>query len=332
MHAAKFIPETATAPNRLETLHDNIYWAGSAARLSVVIPTWRCDASMLVDALARCQSSALAEIIVYDDGSCDHELLAQMQVGAGHTRAAVRIVSCWQNCGRAAARNAAARYARADWILLLDADMIPDGPRFIDGYLNAMDKLTEPAVVVGGYSLQHAPRDKEYALHRWHAEKFECVSALNRCMSPGRYVFSSNVMVHRSVLEECPFDEGFVGWGWEDVDWAFAAKDKFPIVHIDNTVTHLGLETAKLLMAKYARSGANFARLIERRPFEASSLPLYRAVKKAQRLPFRRLFKALAGGVAASRVMPVALRGRALKAWRALAYAASSDSRDKVEA
>lgn len=321
MHAVKFVPQAGEKPNLLETLHDNVYWAGASARLSIVIPAYRHDASMLVDALARCQSSALAEIIVYDDGSCDHELLAQMQVGAGHTRAAVRIVSCWQNRGRAAARNAAVQHARADWILLLDADMIPDSPRFIEGYLNAMDKVTEPVVVVGGYSLKNAPRDKAFALHRWQAETSECVSALDRCMSPGRYVFSSNVMAHRSVFQACPFDDGFAGWGWEDTDWGFSTKEKFQIVHIDNTATHLGLESARMLMRKYARSGVNFARLIERHPYEAAAMPIYRAARGAQRLPFRRLFKALAGGVAASGVMPTALRGPALKAWRTLVYA-----------
>jgi glycosyltransferase involved in cell wall biosynthesis len=276
---------------------------------------------MLVDALARCLSAALTEIIVYDDGSCDHELLAQMQANAGQVRAGVRIVSCWQNRGRAAARNAAIQHARADWVLLLDADMIPDSPRFIEGYLNAMDRLTEPAVVVGGYSMQHAPKDRAFALHRWQAASSECVSALERCKSPGRYVFASNVMAHRSVFEECPFDEGFAGWGWEDMDWAFSAKEKFQVVHIDNTATHLGLERARTLMRKYEGSKTNFVRLEERHPFEAASLPIHRAAKRAQRMPFRKLVKALAGGVAASPLLPAELRGQALKTWRTLIYA-----------
>ena len=30
-----------------------------------------------------------------------------------------------------------------------------------------------------------------------------------RARAPGRYVFTSNVLVHRRVLEACPFDEAF---------------------------------------------------------------------------------------------------------------------------
>src|SRR5215510_12152379 len=84
MHAAaKFILQNGENRKRDETLLDNVFWAGAAARLSVVIPAFRYDASDLIDTLARCQSSQLAEIIVYDDGSRDHDLLARMETAAG---------------------------------------------------------------------------------------------------------------------------------------------------------------------------------------------------------------------------------------------------------
>ncbi|HVY88030.1 MAG TPA: glycosyltransferase family A protein, partial [Hyphomonadaceae bacterium] len=256
-----------------------------------------------------------------DDGSQDHDLLARMQSDAGHVRAAVRIVSCWQNRGRSAARNAAIAHARADWVLLLDADMTPDSTEFFEAYLNASEYVRKPAVIVGGYSLRSASHDRRFALHRWQASASECVPARHRNQAPGRYVFSSNVLVHRSVLEACPFDEGFSGWGWEDTDWGLSLQDRFPIIHIDNTATHLGLDADAALMGKYARSGYNFARRAHRHPADAAAMPLYRMARLGRRLPFRRALKAFAGDVARSTSFPVALRGRALKAWRALVYA-----------
>jgi glycosyltransferase involved in cell wall biosynthesis len=287
----------------------------------VVIPAFRYDASDLIDQLARCQSSQLAEIIVYDDGSCDHDLLARMEATAGRVRAAVRIVSSPRNRGRAAARNHAIAHARADWILLVDADMAPDSDRFLEIYLSAVERVGEPSVIVGGCSLRFAPTASLLALHRWQSRASECVSAVKRRRAPGRFVFTANVLAHREVFQACPFDEGFSGWGWEDTDWGLTIEAKFPIMHIENTATHLGLESAKTLMGKYVRSGGNFARLIERHPEAANAMPLYRAAKRAQRLPYRKLLRALAGGVAASHWLPTALRGRALKAWRALVYA-----------
>lgn len=321
MHAVKFVLQHGEAPKPLESVYDNVFWAGAVARLSIVIPSWRHDASELIDALARCAASPLAEIIVYDDGACDNELLAQMHVTAGSARAAVRVVSSPTNRGRAAARNAAARHARAAWILLLDADMSPDTMNFIDAYLQAEEQLLDPSIVVGGHSLRFAPDDKDISLHRWQYGRSECVNAETRRKAPGQYVSSSNVMVHREVLEACPFDESFEGWGWEDADWGLKVQARFPVMHIDNATTHLGLECDKALMAKYAKSGVNFARLVKRHPEHAATMPLYRAATTARRLPFRKLFRALAGGVAASRLFPTGLRGRALKAWRALVYA-----------
>jgi hypothetical protein len=133
-------------------------------------------------------------------------------------------------------------------------------------------------------------------------------------------VFSSNVLVHKDVLEACPFDEKFEGWGWEDTDWGLCVEGQFPIHHIDNPATHLGLDDDKSLMGKYARSGANFARMAERHPKAAATMPLYKAAKTARGLPLRFVFKGVAR-LLVKLPLPVALRGRALKAWRALVYA-----------
>ena len=322
MHsAAKYILQSGEGFKRNESLHDNVFWAGAAARISIVIPAFRYDASQLIEQLSRCQCSQLAEIIVYDDGTRDHDLLARMEETAGQVRAAVRIVSSITNHGRAGARNAAIKHARAEWIVLLDADMAPDNSKFIEFYLNAVERVFDPVVIVGGCSLKFAPTSSVFALHRWQSRASECVSAEKRRTAPGKYVFTANVMAHRSVFEVCPFDEGFAGWGWEDTDWGLGVEAKFPIMHIDNTATHLGLESAPSLMGKYERSRANFARLVEHHPDAAASMPLYRAARRARAMPFRKLFKAVAGGVAASHLLPVAVRGPALKVWRAFVYA-----------
>ncbi|HEX5008427.1 MAG TPA: glycosyltransferase [Hyphomonadaceae bacterium] len=321
MHAVKlFFPHPNETPKSLESVSDNVFWTGAVSRLSVVIPTYRYDASTLIDMLARCAQSSLVEFIVYDDGTRDHEMLARMQAAAGSARAAIRIVSYPMNRGPAAVRNAAAEHARAMWVLFLDADMSPDNMAFLEAYLDAEEKLEEPSVVVGGQSLRFASKEKAFALHRW-ASRGDCVSADERRKDPGRYITSSNIMVHRDVLKACPFDEGFVGWGWESDDWAQKVQSRFPVMHIDNAATHLGLETDKALMAKYAKAAKNFARFVKQHPDHAAALPLYKSVMRKKKGSFSKLFRAMAGGVAASRLFPTGLRGRALKSWQAHIYA-----------
>lgn len=320
MHPTRYVIDRAHGLRNFETLHDNVFWGGAEPRISICVPTLRHDVTPLLEGLAQCEAREAIEIIVYDDGSRDHDLLARMQASAGHAGAAVRIVSAHNNRGRAAARNAAIAHARADWVLLVDADMTPDTPVFLQAYLDAIDRAGGPAIIVGGYSLLSAPNDRAYALHRWQARMSECIPAEERRKAPGRYVFSSNVLVHRAVLEACPFDESFTGWGWEDTDWGLNAQKLFPIVHIDNTATHLGLDSAAQLMGKYARSGSNFARMAARHPDDAAAMPLFRMATRLRAMPFRKSFKWLAADVAKSESLPLAVRGRALKTWRALVY------------
>lgn len=315
-------PKAVDADRRAsEHTHDNVYWRGAAPRISICVPAYRYDVSPLINTLAACNAAGLTELIIHDDGSADHDMLARMEACAGEALLAVRIISADTNRGRSAARNAAMHHARADWILLLDADMIPDDPAFIERYLDAIDAAPGPALVVGGYSLEKTQHTRASALHRWQAETSECLPADQRSASPGQYAFSSNVLLHRFVLESAPFDEGFSGWGWEDTDWGLRAQRWFPVLHIDNTATHLGLDTDTTLMGKYARSGANFARLTKRHPIEAAQMPLYRTAMRFRRLPFRKFLMALAAATARARILPLALRGRAFKAWRALVYA-----------
>lgn len=304
-----------------EYVHDNVYWRGAAACISVCVPIYRYDVSKLMDALAACRLSALTEIVFYDDGSGDTEMLTGLMGRAGHTSMAVRIVAGAINRGRSAARNAAMKHARGEWVLLLDADMMPDGPGFLESYFDAVEAAKRPAVIVGGYSLASAPRSPATNLHRWQSVTSECLDAAARSQAPGRYVFSSNVLIHREVLAACPFDEAFAGWGWEDTDWGLRLQKQFPVIHIDNTATHLGLDSDAALMAKYARSGANFARMAIRHPGEVKQMALFRHAQRLRKLPMRKALIATAAVTARLRLLPLAVRGRALKVWRALVYA-----------
>lgn len=321
MQTVRSVADQAKPATLSDYVHDNVYWRGAAACISVCVPVYRYDVSALMDAIAACRLSALVEIIFYDDGSGDTEALTQLMDRAGHTTAAVRIVAGAMNRGRSAARNAAMRHARGEWILLLDADMMPDGPLFLQNYFDAVEQAKRPAVIVGGYSLASTPRSPATDLHRWQAITSECVDAAVRSKAPGRYVFSSNVLIHRDVLAACPFDEAFAGWGWEDTDWGLRLEKQFPVIHIDNTATHLGLDSDAALMAKYARSGGNFARMAIRHPAEAKQMALYRHAQRMRKLPMRKALMATAAAAARTTVLPMPLRGRALKVWRALIYA-----------
>lgn len=306
-----------------ETIWDNVRWSPHRGEISVVIPTYKDDAAPLITALAACKDADRIEIIVYDDGGGDEALWHVIQEAAAIAMCPVRLVAAARNAGRACARNRLISHARSDWILLLDADMLPDSEDFLSVYLAHVEQATEPGLCVGGFSLKSAPTDTKYALHRWQSLASECVPAHIRNTHPGRYVFTSNVLAHRSILSRFPFDESFSGWGWEDVDWGLRTAAEAPVVHLDNTATHLGLDTADTLMRKYGASGENFARILEKHPEALSETPLVKAAMALRKLPLRPMLTSLAAGAARTSfpLVPVSMRGRALKLWRALVYA-----------
>jgi hypothetical protein len=149
----------------------------------------------------------------------------------------------------------------------------------------------------------------------------DCLPARSRRLKPEKYVFTSNLLVRRDVFTADPFDEGFSGWGWEDVEWAMRASRRHAIAHLDNTATHLGLDTAPAMAAKYEQSAANFARVAAHHPEIVAGYPSYRVARLLKRVPLLRLWRSMFRFVALSEAAPVAPRAFAMRLYRAALYA-----------
>ncbi len=310
---------TASTPSANESVWAN----GRTARpvFSVTIPTFRDDPSRLIRALARCQSSDATELIVYDDGSGDAILCQRIREAMADYPGPARLVAADRNMGRSHARNRLMVHAGCEWLLMLDADMLPDSRTFIDVYLSAARTCERPALFAGGFSLDRVKPRGSRKLHAAQSLKSECLDAQTRAREPGRHVFTSNLLIHREVLETIGFDPAFVGWGWEDVDWGLRVARHFPVCHLDNTASHLGLDRAGVLMSKYRNSGANFARLVANHPEATKDMALYRAARSLARLgPLALGLGWLSAGSARAGFVPMRLRLGALKLFRAAHY------------
>jgi hypothetical protein len=131
-------------------------------------------------------------------------------------------------------------------------------------------------------------------------------------------VATSNLLVRKSILDQIPFDIGFTGWGWEDVDWALRAEQAgFGIYHVDISATHLGLDEAGILLDKYAKAGPNFHRMIKRHP-GMEQLPGTRLALFLGHMPARPLLKRALKAMVLAQSLPLKLRVLALQIWRAL--------------
>jgi len=202
----------------------------------------------------------------------------------------------------------------------LDSDMLPDRPDFLQVWLDLI-AAENPAVAFGGFSLDQAPVRPDHALHRAMAGHSDCLPATERARMPEKHVFTSNLLVRRDVFEAEGFDEGFAGWGWEDVEWGMRVARRWPIAHIDNTATHLGLDPAPVIAAKYEQSAANFARVVATHRAVVETYPSYRAARLLKRAPLRGLWRPLLKAYALAEAAPLKSRAFAMRLYRAALYA-----------
>ena len=83
MHPAKYVLKSDGSVREFATIHDNVFWRGAQPRISICVPTLRHDVTPLLVGLSKCEANDRIEVIVYDDGSRDHDFLAHMEASAG---------------------------------------------------------------------------------------------------------------------------------------------------------------------------------------------------------------------------------------------------------
>ncbi len=300
---------------------DNAAWAGAEPRLSVLVPFFRYDPRTLLARLAD-EAAAMAgavEFLVLDDGGGDRALTEGAAEQLAAITAPARLIVLSGNEGRARGRNRLAAGARARHLLLIDCDMAPDAPDYLRRYLKLAEE--DVAAAFGGFSVDKAKPTRDQTLHRALQQRAECLPARLRALQPEKYVYTSNLLVRRDVFDAEAFDEGFTGWGWEDVEWGMRIAARFEVLQVENTATHLGLDDSAVLAGKYEQSVANFARVVARHPEVVRRYPSYRLARLLKAMPFRKTWRPLLKAAALMASAPLPLRILAMKTYRAALYA-----------
>jgi glycosyltransferase involved in cell wall biosynthesis len=312
-----------TAPSAPDTVLANTLSAQAQSAqsgtpvLTIASPTFRHDPKALFDALAREAADLPVELVVVDDGSGDPALSASLKAQIEAFPAPARLILLGANVGRSKARNRLIAEAHGRYLLFLDSDMLPDAPDFLAQWYH-LASTSSPDVAYGGYSVKQVPDVPELALARALATRMDCQDAAARSMRGVMAVATSNLLVRADVLTDIPFDSGFAGWGWEDAEWAVRAHARFGVIHVDIPATHLGLDRADVILAKFAEAGPNFAVAAARHP-QMLATPGNRIAVGLSRLPGWVLVGLILSVrmIALWSAVPVRLRATAARMFRA---------------
>jgi len=209
--------------------------------ISILIPTYNYNVLPLVQNLQnQCSEAQIVfEILVFDDASIDEKTLSENE--KINSLKNCRFQKLEKNIGRSRIRNLLAEKAKYDWLLFLDADILPSNSQFIDKYLESFSK--EDSVVFGGIKYPDKSSESFSLRHKYGSER-ESLPLTERIKNPYRSFITMGFAVRKEIFHSIQFNEKLAGYGYEDSVFANQLqKNNISILHIDNPVIHMNLET-----------------------------------------------------------------------------------------
>jgi glycosyltransferase involved in cell wall biosynthesis len=215
--------------------------------LSILIPTYNYNIFALVAEVNRqCVLARIDfEVLVFDDAS------------GGFVTENSRINSldnCSytilpENIGRSKIRNLLASKAKYDWLLFLDADVLPMKDDFISNYLS---EIPNGEKAINGGILYQAEKPGPDKVLRWtYGNKREALNVRTRNTNPYLSFLSLNFMIPKSLFDKVKFDETLPNFRHEDTVFSYRMQQLgIPVKHIENPVFHFGLDDFDTMLKK----------------------------------------------------------------------------------
>ena len=217
--------------------------------LSILIPTYNYNIVSLVQELHK-QSSILSieyEIIVVDD--CSSKFITENKTIQNLSNTNYYFLE--KNIGRSKIRNLLATKATYNWLLFLDADVLPNSEYFISNYCNEISNDSDEKTIYGGICYTTIQPSKEF-IFRWKYGNLREAKSL-KIRNKNQYLsfLTLNFLIHKNIFKTVQFNESVPNLRHEDTLFSYDLKRKSILVkHVDNTVIHLGLDTFETAIRK----------------------------------------------------------------------------------
>jgi glycosyltransferase involved in cell wall biosynthesis len=213
--------------------------------LSICIPTYNYDVTPLVSALVS-QANGLkytVEILIRDDHSKHHKIT---ELSFPESTTSIRTFTNTINIGRTATRGALAADARFDHLLFLDADTVPAEDQFLARFEPYFSQDVD--VVSGGIAYHEATPAPEYRLRWRFGHEREARKASERQHHP--YLIVSGSLWIKKVLFININPKEQNAYGLDNLISNRLRARQSKVIHIDNPVYHLGLESNTAFLEK----------------------------------------------------------------------------------
>lgn len=212
--------------------------------ISILIPTYNYNVYPLVKEI-HTQASLLNvpfEIVVVDDGSEKQLTNQSLLQNLSHTK----LITFKENKGRSAARGFLAKTASYDYLLFLDADVMPADIFYLKKYLENLKNNV--VIAAGGVLYQRSKPEKDKILRYKYGIGREEKTPVQR-NKENNIIVSANLLIKKEIFQKInTVTHNFYG---DDLLLSSnIMKLDIKVLHIDNPVIHLGLESNQVFLEK----------------------------------------------------------------------------------
>lgn len=253
--------------------------------LSVLIPVYNHDVTELVSEIHRqlTESKIEFEILVGDDASDE---IFQKQYKSKTKLSNTLYFISEENNGRTANRQNLANIAKFEWILFLDADVLPKNVSFIGNYLEYMDLDFD--LIFGGFHYDKSTFSVDKSLRYTFGKKREEQLAVTRNKTPYKTIISANLLIRKDIFIKMN-DRAENVYGLDYYLTANLKENNIKVFHIDNEVVHLGLESNIVFIDKAKRAVETLFKLHTNYTIKVSEINLLNTYRKISNFGMRPL-------------------------------------------
>ena len=246
--------------------------------LSILIPLYNYNVTNLVKTIHRqCITGGFPfEIIICDDNS-------DLNFDLDFSEENIISISNNINIGRTETRQKLANIAKYDWLLFLDADVLPVNSSFINQYIKIINSLNFE-VSFGGFKYKNTIPSSDKILRWKYGRQKEDISSDLRNKNPYKVIISANILIKNTLFKSINGDLKGNHYGYDNIFSLRLKERNTKIIHIENPVWHLGLEMNAIYLSKKERATKTILNLYKSKQITAGSNDLLKTFELLQKL------------------------------------------------